>query len=69
VAFDLKVEGNFIEKQEYLNMNRTESSEASIGKVTEDDFNFINIKSYDPKIWKDYNGLEPLEEMKQFKAD
>ena len=50
-------------------MNRTESSEASIGKVTEDDFNFINIKSYDPKIWKDYNGLEPLEEMKQFKAD
>jgi hypothetical protein len=28
----------------------------------------IKIKSFDPKIWKDYNGIEPLEEMKQFKA-
>ncbi|MCX6171589.1 MAG: carboxypeptidase-like regulatory domain-containing protein [Flavobacterium sp.] len=68
VAFDLKVEGNSIEKLEYLNMNRTESSEASIGKITEDNFSFIKLKSYDPKIWKDYNGIEPLEEMKQFKA-
>ena len=69
VAFDLKVEGNSIEKKEYLNISRTETSEATIQKITEDDFNFIKIKSYDPKIWKDYNGLEPLEEMKQFKAD
>jgi hypothetical protein len=68
VAFDLKVEGNSIEKQEYLNMNRAESSEASIEKITEDDFRFIKLKSYDPKIWKDYNGIEPIEEMKQFKA-
>ena len=68
VAFDLKVEGNSIEKQEYLNMNRAESSEASIEKITEDDFKFIKLKSYDPKIWKDYNGIEPIEEMKQFKA-
>ena len=68
VAFDLKVEGNSIEKLEYLNMNRTESSEASIGKIKEDDFTFIKLKSYDPKIWKDYNGIEPLEEMKRFKA-
>ncbi|MGL2964286.1 carboxypeptidase-like regulatory domain-containing protein [Flavobacterium sp. RSB2_4_14] len=68
VAFDLKVEGNSFEKLEYLNMNRSESSEATIGKITEDDFSFIKLKSYDPKIWKDYNGIEPLEEMKQFKA-
>lgn len=68
VAFDLKIEGNSNEKFEYLNMNRTESSDAIIGKITEDDFAFIKIKSFDPKIWKDYNGIEPLEEMKQFKA-
>lgn len=68
VAFDLKVEGNSIEKLEYLNMSRTESSETLITKVTEDDFSFIKLKKYDPKIWKDYNGIEPLEEMKQFKA-
>jgi hypothetical protein len=68
VAFDLKVEGNSLEKIEYLNMTRSESSETFIEKITEDDFKFIKLKSYDPKIWKDYNGIEPLEEMKQFKS-
>lgn len=68
VAFDLMIEGNTNEKREYLNINRSESTEAFIAKVTEEDFKFINLKSYDPKIWKDYNGIEPIEEMKQFKA-
>ena len=34
----------------------------------EEDFKFINLKTYDPKIWKDYSAIEPLEEMKEFKA-
>jgi hypothetical protein len=36
--------------------------------MKEDDFKYLTIKAYDPKIWKDYNAIEPLEEMKRFKA-
>ena len=49
-------------------MSRTETTVAAIEKIKEQDFKFITIKSYDPKIWKDYNAIEPLQEMKQFKA-
>jgi hypothetical protein len=55
-------------KTEFLNMSRTEISQSAIEKFKEEDFKYINIKSYDPKIWKDYNAIEPLQEMKQFKA-
>jgi hypothetical protein len=68
VAFDMKIEANTITKTEFLNISRTETSEATIQKVAEDDFNFIMLKSYDPKIWKEYNAIEPIEEMKQFKS-
>jgi hypothetical protein len=34
--------------------------------MKEDDFKYLTIKAYDPKIWKD--AIEPLEEMKRFKA-
>ena len=30
---------------------------------------FINLKKYDPEIWSDYNVLEPLQEMKNFKVE
>ena len=66
VAFDMKIEANIRNKTEFLNISRLESSEAAIGKVSEDEFSFIKIKSYDPKIWKDYSAIEPIEEMKQF---
>jgi carboxypeptidase-like protein len=68
VAFDLKVEGNSIEKTEFLNISRSEISEDSFNKVKEEEFNYINLKRYDPTIWKDFVAIEPLEEMKQFKA-
>jgi hypothetical protein len=68
LALDLKIEGNARTKTEFLNMSRTETTVAAIEKIKEQDFKFINIKSYDPKIWKDYNAIEPLQEMKQFKA-
>ena len=67
-AFDMKVEGNTRDKTEFLNITSTETSEAAIEKVKEEDFNFINLKNYDPSIWKDYSSIQPLEEMKQFKS-
>jgi hypothetical protein len=68
LALNFKIEANTTNKTEFLNMSRTETTEAAIKKIKEDDFKFITIKSYDPKIWKDYNAIEPLQEMKQFKA-
>ena len=68
VAFEMKIEANTITKTEFLNISRTETSEAAIQKVAEDDFTFIKLKSYDPKIWKEYSAIEPVEEMKQFRS-
>ena len=68
VSLDMKVEGNTRDKTEFLNISRTETSEATIEKVKEDDFSFTNLKSYDPTIWKNYSSIEPIEEMKQFKS-
>lgn len=68
LALDFKIEANTRNKTEFLNMSRTEATVAAIEKIKEQDFKYITIKSYDPKIWKDYNAIEPLQEMKQFKA-
>ncbi len=68
LSLDLKIEGNTRSKTEFLNISQSEISEAAVDKIKEKDFKYINIKSYDPKIWKDYNAIEPAEEMKRFKG-
>lgn len=68
LALDLKIEMNTKNKKEYLNILKTESSDASIEAMKEENFKFLNLKRYDPKIWKDYGGIEPLEEMKRFEG-
>ncbi|WP_016989731.1 carboxypeptidase-like regulatory domain-containing protein [Flavobacterium sp. ACAM 123] len=68
LSLDLKMEANTSNKTEFLNMSRSTTTAEAIEKIKETDFKFITIKSYDPKIWKDYNAIEPLQEMKQFKA-
>ncbi|WP_367754295.1 carboxypeptidase-like regulatory domain-containing protein [Flavobacterium sp. WC2430] len=68
LALDIKIEANTSNKIEFLNMSRTKTSLATFEKIKEADFKFTTIKSYDPTIWKDYNAIEPLQEMKQFKA-
>ena len=68
VAFDLKLEANMLDKQEFLNLSQSEITEAEYDKAKEEEFDYIRLKSYDPKIWKDYSAIEPLEEMKQFKV-
>ncbi|MBC5842322.1 MAG: carboxypeptidase-like regulatory domain-containing protein [Flavobacteriaceae bacterium] len=68
LSLDIKVEGNSSSKIEFLNLSRSSFTTAEIQKIKEQDFKYTTIKSYDPKIWKDYNAIEPLEEMKRFKA-
>jgi hypothetical protein len=68
LSLDIKVEGNSSSKTEFLNISRSSMATTAIEKMKEEDFKFTNIKSYDAKIWKDYNAIEPLEEMKRFKA-
>lgn len=68
VAFDLKVEGNTSDKTEFLNISQAEISETAFENIKEADFSYQRLNRYDPNIWKDYSAIEPLEEMKQFKA-
>jgi hypothetical protein len=68
VAFDLKIEGNIKNKKEYLNLLSTESTEETVDNLKESDFKYLQLKRYDPKLWKDYGAIEPLEEMKQFEV-
>ena len=68
LSLDFKIEANTSNKTEFLNMSRSKTTAAAIEKIKETDFKFITIKSYDPAIWKDYNAIEPLQEMKQFKS-
>lgn len=68
VAIDLKIETNIKNKKEYLNIQKSESSEAALEAIKEEEFKYLKLKRYDPKIWKDYGTIEPLEEMKQFEA-
>lgn len=68
VAFDLKVEGNILNRNEFLNMSRTTVSGNEYAKIKEDEFAYMRIRQYDPKIWKDYVSIEPLEEMKRYKV-
>ena len=66
LAVDIKVEGNTIKKTQYLNLDQKEISASDFENLKESDFKFINLRKYDPKIWKEFTTLEPAEEMKQF---
>ncbi len=68
VAFDLKVEGDLLNKSELLTISDTDTSPAAIESMKESEFKYVTLPHYDPNIWKDYGGIEPVEEMKRFKA-
>lgn len=69
VAFDLKIEGNMYNKTEYLNLERHEIPESAFEAAKETEFKYQVISQYDPKLWADVGGIEPLQEMKRFKAE
>ena len=68
VAFDIKVEANMVDKQEYFVISRSEISESEYDKAEESEFEYIHLDSYDPNIWREYSAIEPLQEMKQFRS-
>ncbi|MGL2966298.1 carboxypeptidase-like regulatory domain-containing protein [Flavobacterium sp. XGLA_31] len=69
VSFNIKVEGNMINKTELLNLNREETSNVAVEQFKEKDFDYTPLKRYDPSFWKEYSVIEPLEAMKQLKAE
>ena len=68
LSLDMKIEGNANSTTEFLNISRSKIATETIEKIKEVDFKFLNVKSYDASIWKQYNAIEPQEEMKRFKA-
>lgn len=70
VSFTFLIEGNKRDKFEMLILNCV-----PLLKTTYDQFSetkktsYQNLKSYDPTIWSQYNAIEPLSEMKRFKAE
>lgn len=69
VSFDFKVEGVFKEKNEILVMDESQISISEFNATKEKrKIDYETLKAFDPNYWKDYNVLEPLKEMKEFKV-
>lgn len=70
VAFNFKIEGTFKERSELLMLEVNGISTTDYNSAVQSKkIDFINLKKYDPEIWSDYNVLEPLQEMKNFKVE
>ncbi|MCK7590456.1 DUF5686 and carboxypeptidase regulatory-like domain-containing protein [Subsaxibacter sp. CAU 1640] len=70
VSFDVVIEGNIVEKYEVMSLGYSSSDDATFSAVTEPKkVDYIQLKQYDPTLWKDYNILEPLDELKKFKVE
>lgn len=69
-AFDFIIEGTIMETQELLSLSNA--------PLTLDSYNAFNpseyaeyeiLDHYDPNVWQSLNSIEPLEEMKKFRAE
>lgn len=69
VALEIKAEGNMIDKTEYLNLEQKAISETDFENIKETGFKYLNLKQYDPKIWKEFITIEPNQELKQYSID
>lgn len=69
VAFDFLIEGTVRDKHELLIMNYNELTPSVFETAQEkENIPYEYLSEYNPNIWKDYNTIEPVEEMKQFKS-
>lgn len=70
VSFNFKIEGTFKGKSEVLVISRKDIEANTYNSYTEKTrIDFEKPKTYDPTIWGDYNVLEPLNDMKNFKIE
>jgi len=68
VSFELTVETDNITKTEFLNIDTQQISQSEFNSFVEPKHSVEYIEKYDSNIWKNYNIIEPLEEMKKFEA-
>ncbi|QEE51074.1 carboxypeptidase-like regulatory domain-containing protein [Flavobacterium alkalisoli] len=68
VGFDFKAEMDEFEKEEYFVMSESAITEGDYEAAQEPEFDYMQLGSYDPSVWKEYTTIEPLNEMKQFKS-
>jgi len=68
ISYDIKIEGRNIGKSEYLNLSMQDISTSDYEAFQEKEFEYEILKKYDPNIWKGYNIIEPVEEMKRFEV-
>ena len=69
VTFNFLIEGGAREKREMFIINSADLDPSTYSSFKQpQDIKFEKLSYYDPSIWKAYNAIEPLEEMKQFKS-
>ncbi|WP_452230136.1 carboxypeptidase-like regulatory domain-containing protein [Lacinutrix sp. MEBiC02404] len=69
VSFNFKIEGTFKGKSELLVISREDMEASNYNGYTEKTrIDFEDSKTYDASIWAEYNVLEPLNDMKNFKV-
>lgn len=70
VAFNFLIEGGQREKQEMFCIDSKTLSQSEFdGLEEQESVAYQRLSKYDASIWKNYNALEPLEEMKTFNAE
>lgn len=68
-GFDLKLETDLTDREEYYCISKTAIPESSFDAVKETPFSYTILKRYDPAVWKEYTGIEPEEAMRQFSSE
>ncbi len=69
VGFNFLIEGSAKSKQELFIISKSVLDKNEFTSFKEpEDVPYQKLKQYDPSIWKAYNAIEPLAEMKRFKS-
>ena len=69
VGFNFLIEGSAKNKQELFIINKSSlNTNEYLCFIELEDVPYQKLKQYDPSIWKTYNAIEPLAEMKRFKS-
>lgn len=70
IAFDVSIEGTIVQKQELMSLDYKPFDSALFNEITEaKKVDYIELKQYDPSLWKTYTIMEPLDELKKFKIE
>ncbi|MDX1471512.1 MAG: carboxypeptidase-like regulatory domain-containing protein [Flavobacteriaceae bacterium] len=69
VRFDFTISGDTRERDELLIIGTNTLTPDEFTALKEEEYvEYIKLNKFDPSIWKEFTSLEPLEEMKKFKA-